>query len=88
MSKEDNTVRKTIGFNIDDPDESADLKHAMKRKNFSRYVKQLIHLDRVQGREGLISARVSITEAPSVQTSHNEEKSQKEVINKSFGSFL
>ncbi|OMF37455.1 hypothetical protein BK133_05205 [Paenibacillus sp. FSL H8-0548] len=92
MSKEDNTIRKSIGFNMDDPDESADLEHAMKRKNFSRYVKQLIHLDRVQGREGLLSAQakssMSIIEAPSVQIFRDEEKGQDDVISKSFGSFL
>lgn len=95
MSKEDNTIRKSIGFNMDDPDESEDLRHAMKRKNFSRYVKQLIHLDRVHGRGS--PASEAIEPIDSINSSLQEdrpiikpgEKSlEDQVISKSLGGFL
>lgn len=38
-------VRKPVAFNIEDPDQLALYEHAMKRTNFSAYVKRLIQRD-------------------------------------------
>jgi hypothetical protein len=38
-------VRKNVAFNLLDPDEKALYNHAMKRTNFSGYVKRLIQRD-------------------------------------------
>lgn len=40
-----NIVRRTIAFNIDDPDQLMMLQHADKRQNFSAYGKRLIQRD-------------------------------------------
>jgi len=38
-------VRKPVAFNIEDPDQLALYEHAMKRTNFSAYIKRLIQRD-------------------------------------------
>lgn len=38
-------VTKGVSFNILDPDQNTLLEHAMKRKNFSAYIKRLIQND-------------------------------------------
>ncbi|WP_102346839.1 hypothetical protein [Bacillus sp. Marseille-P3661] len=38
-------TRKSVAFNIDDPDQMALLEHASKRANFSSYIKRLIQRD-------------------------------------------
>lgn len=40
-----NIVRKPVAFNLDDPDQKELYDHAMKRTNFSAYVKRLIQRD-------------------------------------------
>jgi hypothetical protein len=38
-------VRKPVAFNLADPDQLALYNHAMKRTNFSSYIKRLIQRD-------------------------------------------
>lgn len=38
-------IRKSVAFNLDDPDQFALYAHATKRTNFSAYVKRLIQRD-------------------------------------------
>ncbi|EZP77648.1 hypothetical protein H839_08444 [Parageobacillus genomosp. 1] len=40
-----NIVRKPVAFNLDDPDQKSLYDHAMKRTNFSAYIKRLIQRD-------------------------------------------
>ncbi|WPZ17769.1 hypothetical protein UM396_14385 [Geobacillus subterraneus] len=40
-----NIVRKPVAFNLDDPDQKELYDHAMKRTNFSAYIKRLIQRD-------------------------------------------
>jgi hypothetical protein len=40
-----NIVRKPVAFNLDDPDQKNLYDHAMKRTNFSAYIKRLIQRD-------------------------------------------
>ncbi|WP_416149523.1 hypothetical protein ACM26V_00540 [Salipaludibacillus sp. HK11] len=56
---------KSVAFNLEDPDQEADLLHAEKRTNFSAYVKRLIAQDRVKND--------SQVEAPSVEKQEEEE---------------
>lgn len=58
-------VRKTIAFNVIDPDQEAMLKHADLRPNFSGYIKRLIQRDMEGGRpQGGI---LEIERAPEIQ---------------------
>lgn len=89
MKNEDNTIRKSIGFNIEDPDERADLEHAMKRNNFSRYVKQLIHLDRLIGIESILANNsTNIPKTISFEATAKEVSEDDDVISRSSGGFL
>lgn len=45
MKKEKDIVVKSIAFNRADPDQLEMLNHALKRTNFSNYVKRLIQRD-------------------------------------------
>lgn len=45
MSSKHEMVNKAVSFNILDPDQEKLLEHALKRKNFSAYVKRLIQRD-------------------------------------------
>lgn len=38
-------VNKAVSFNLSDPDQNDLYQHAMKRKNFSAYIKRLIQKD-------------------------------------------
>jgi len=38
-------IRKPVAFNLSDPDQCALYNHAMKRTNFSAYIKRLIQRD-------------------------------------------
>jgi hypothetical protein len=44
-SKNAEMVNKAVSFNVLDPDQLVLLEHAVKRKNFSAYVKRLIQRD-------------------------------------------
>lgn len=58
-------VRKPVAFNIEDPDQLALYEHAMKRTNFSAYIKRLIQRDM----EGM-SVQRPIVAAQEVQTEY------------------
>ena len=58
-------VRKPVAFNIEDPDQLALYEHAMKRTNFSAYIKRLIQRDM----EG-VSVKRQILETQEVQTEY------------------
>ncbi|MBA2878074.1 hypothetical protein HNR63_001128 [Anoxybacillus kamchatkensis] len=58
-------VRKPVAFNIEDPDQLALYEHAMKRTNFSAYIKRLIQRDM----EG-VSVKRPILETQEVQTEY------------------
>lgn len=58
--------RKSVAFNIDDPDQMALLEHASKRANFSSYIKRLIQRDLEGGQY------VSNVQTPSYQPEDNE----------------
>jgi hypothetical protein len=42
--------RKSVSFNLSDPDQKLLLLHALKRTNFSAYIKRLIQRDMEQTR--------------------------------------
>lgn len=58
-------VRKPVAFNIEDPDQLALYEHAMKRTNFSAYIKRLIQRDM----EG-VSVQRPIVAVQEVQVEH------------------
>jgi hypothetical protein len=45
LSNKSDFVNKAVSFNITDPDQQKLLEHALKRKNFSAYMKRLIQRD-------------------------------------------
>ncbi|MED4978755.1 hypothetical protein P9726_03350 [Geobacillus stearothermophilus] len=51
-----NIVRKPVAFNLDDPDQKELYDHAMKRTNFSAYIKRLIQRDMENGNAPRMSA--------------------------------
>jgi hypothetical protein len=76
MSK--NKVIKSVGFNVTNPDDAEILK-AIKRRNFSRYVKKLLLEDIREGNEqtAQIEPIEGIQEAPKKEEPQTESAAQK-----------
>lgn len=79
------TVIKSISFQLSDPDELELYNHAMLRSNFSRYVKNLILLDMIKGKIGLLG---DMTLPASEDAGKESGEKQQQVIDNSLDGFL
>lgn len=55
MARKTEIVNKSVTFDRTDPDQNADLEFALKRSNFSAFVRTLIHMERLRQTGALTS---------------------------------
>ncbi|MFX3631879.1 MAG: hypothetical protein ACE3L7_07340 [Candidatus Pristimantibacillus sp.] len=90
MSKSHSTAIKSVSFTLDDPDERLTFEHAMKRTNFSAYVRGLIELDRLGGKLAVLTNKIETLPAQSSDEaiSHNYDLVEPSVVENSALGFL
>lgn len=60
MARKTEIVNKSVTFDRTDPDQNADLEFALKRSNFSAFVRTLIHMERLRQTGALTHSAVHV----------------------------